>query len=237
MAASSRHLHGPKAFDKLNGRQRTALHDAARVALPATLAIQQVEERKVRGTSAAAACNSSRRQSRPGGAAPRGPARLRPARARRADQGRDRADPSHAVQPLTPGRAGMLQPGSEQAGGKGHADRRRLPLDTTPEDLRARRARLGRDQPEKLRHFRMVLDRGRFTQHRPAGGSAAGGILLARRRRADVPQLATARQTSRTGWSLYRDQLTMRKTGEGPTSSRRTAWRSTGGATSAGDAP
>ena len=33
-----------KAFDKLNGRQRTAVHYAARVALPATLALQQAEE-------------------------------------------------------------------------------------------------------------------------------------------------------------------------------------------------
>ena len=207
------------AFDKLNGRQRTALHDAARVALPATLAIRAGGgDRRCGEPLPPRRALRHGRQSRPGGAASRGPARLRPARARRADQGRDRADPSHAVPSgLHPGRAGMLQHRLAAARHRqGHADRRRLPRPHHAGGPARRGSLRGEVNPENYGSSKMVLDRGRVTQQQPAGDSAAGTYTVAGHT-VTLTFTRSAGGGARTrpgevwyfGWSLYRDQLTL----------------------------
>ena len=172
------------AFDGLSGRQRAALRDAARVALPATLAAEQASEQE----GAESLCRRGvhvrhGQQRRPGGAASRGAARLRPTRARRADQGRDRADPGHAL------RSGLPPPTRRRA--PTPARRSSAARKATPIDGVYRRAHdaggparggsvRGRGRPRELRQLRRWSSiAGASRNSSRQGDSAAGTYTVA----------------------------------------------------------
>ena len=85
---------------------------------------------------------------------------------------------------------------------------------TTPQDLRAIGTPEADIFPENYGEYKMVLNRGHFTQKQPLGGTAAGTYAV----NADTLTL-TFEETAGKGknkpgeqftfrWSLYRDQLT-----------------------------
>jgi TRAP-type C4-dicarboxylate transport system substrate-binding protein len=230
----------PEAFDRLSGRQRAAVRDAARAALPATLAAEQANEQEGaanlcrRGVTFVTAGNG------------------------------DLAALRRAVQPVydrlerdpkTKAAIGQIQAMRSAAAAAPDAPAcssaalpvtgRATPLDgvyvvhTTPEDLRAAGASEGEVVPENYGRTKMVLDRGRMTQQQPAGDTAAGTYTVA----GDMLTLTFTRSTggearTRPGeawefrWSLYRDQLTLaRVAGKvSPTPTLARPWRRIGDA-------
>ena len=207
------------AFDKLSGRQRTALHDAARVALPATLAIQQAEETEGAG-------NLCRRGVHFVTAGKADLAALRRAVQPVYDQLERDAQTKAAIEQIqamrsqaasTPDAPACSNTGSEQPGiGKATPIDGVYRVHTTPEDLRAAGASSGEVNPENYGSSKMVLDRGRVTQQQPAGDSAAGTytvaghtVTLTFTRSAGGPARTRPGEVWYFGWSRYRDQLTL----------------------------
>jgi TRAP-type transport system periplasmic protein len=207
-----------EAFDKLSGRQRAALRDAARAALPATLAAEQANEREGaaslcrRGVSFVTASNADlaalRRAVQP--------VYDRLQRDAKTKAAIEQIQAMRSEAPSTPDAPACSNTGSAQV------TRKATPIDgvyrvhTRPEDLRAAGASSGEVVPENYGSFEMVLDRGRFTQQQPEGNSAAGTYTVV----GDTVTLTFTRgsggeNTNRPGevfdfrWSLYRDQLTL----------------------------
>jgi TRAP-type C4-dicarboxylate transport system substrate-binding protein len=208
-----------KAFNGLSGRQRAALRDAARVALPATLMAEQASEKEGaaslcrRGVTFVTAGNADlvalRRAVQPVYDRLRRDAKTKAAI--------EQIQAMRSEAPPTPDAPACSNTGSAPVG-----TRPATPIDgvyrvhTTPEDLRAAGASSGEVVPENYGSFEMVLDRGRFTQQQPEGDSAAGTYTAV----GDTVTLTFTRGTggenkNRPGevfdfhWSLYRDQLTL----------------------------
>jgi TRAP-type C4-dicarboxylate transport system substrate-binding protein len=208
-----------KAFDKLNGRQRTALHDAARVALPATLAIQQAEETE---EGAGELCRRGVHFVTAGKA---DLAALRRAVQPVYDQLQRDAQTKAAIEQIQAMRSQVAStpdaPACSNTGSAPVGTRPATPIDgvyrvhTTPEDLRAAGASSGEVNPENYGSSKMVLDRGRVTLQQPAGDSAAGTytvaghtVTLTFTRGAGGPARTRPGEAWYFGWSRYRDQLT-----------------------------
>ena len=177
VAASHRHVHEPKAFDELNGRQRAALRDAARVALPATLAIQQAEEQRGAGNL----CRRGVTSSRPAKPTWRrcvarcSPSTTNSSATRRPRPRSSRSKPCGPKRPPPPTRRHAPTPARQQPGiGKATPIDGVYRVHTTPEDLRAAGASERRGQPRKLRQ----LEDGPRPRARHA--TTAGGRLRRR---------------------------------------------------------
>jgi TRAP-type C4-dicarboxylate transport system substrate-binding protein len=208
-----------KAFDGLNGRQRAALRDAARVALPATLAAEQANEkggavslcrRGVRFVTAGAADLAALRRA------------VQPVYDRLERHAQTKAA-IEDIQAMRSDAGAMLDaPSCSNPGSPQRATREVTPLDgiyrvhTTPADLRAVGATEGEVVPENYGSTEMVLDRGRTTLSQPQGDSAAGTYSVV----GDAVTLTFTRTSggrarTRPGevwdfrWSLYRGELTL----------------------------
>jgi TRAP-type C4-dicarboxylate transport system substrate-binding protein len=208
-----------KAFDGLNGRQRAALRDAARVALPATLAAAQASEKG----GAVSLCRRGVRFVTAGAA---DVAALRRAVQPVYDRLERHAQTKAAIEDIQAMRsdAGAIVdaptcsiPGSPQrATGKVTPVDGVYRLHTTPADVRAAGATEGEVIPENYGTWEMLLDRGRMTQQQPRGDFAAGTYTVV----GDTLTLTFTRTSggrakTRPGevwdfrWSLYRDMLTL----------------------------
>jgi TRAP-type C4-dicarboxylate transport system substrate-binding protein len=211
------------ASEKLSGQQRAALRDAARAALPATLAAEQADEKHGAAglcrhgvsfvTASSADLAALRRAMQPVYDQlehdPQTKAAIEEIRAMRSDAG-----------------AIVEAPTCSNPGSPPHATRKVTPIDgayrvhTTPADLRAVGATEGEVVPENYGTTMMVLDHGHFTQQQPQGDFAAGTYTVA----GDTLTLTFTRTSggenrNRPGevfdfrWSLYRDQLTLAPVG------------------------
>jgi hypothetical protein len=230
----------PEAFDRLSSRQRAAVRDAARAALPATLVAEQANEEE----GAAHLCRRGVTFVMAGNA--------------------DLAALHRAVQPVydrlerdaeTKNAIGQIQAMRSAAAAAPDAPAcssgalpvtgRATPIDgvyvvhTTPEDLHAAGASEGEVVRENYGSSKMVLDRGRMTQQQPEGDTAAGTYTVA----GDTLTLTFTRSTggearTRPGkvwdfrWSLYRDQLTLKRVAGkvSPTPTLAKPWRRVGNA-------
>jgi TRAP-type C4-dicarboxylate transport system substrate-binding protein len=207
-----------EAFNGLSGRQRAALRDAARVALPATLAAEQASEKE----GAASLCRRGVTFVTAGNAdlvALRRAVQPVYDRLQRDAQTKAAIEQIQAMRSqaaFTPDAPACSNTGSEQPGiGKATPIDGVYRVHTTPEDLRAAGASSGEVNPENYGSSKMVLDRGRVTQQQPAGDSAAGTYTVAGNT-VTMTYTRSAGGGARTrpgevwyfGWSRYRDQLT-----------------------------
>jgi TRAP-type C4-dicarboxylate transport system substrate-binding protein len=215
-----------EAFEKLSGKQRVALRHAARVALGATLAAEQADEKHGaeslcrHGVSFVTASNADlaalRRAVQP--------VYDRLQRDAKTKAAIDQIQATRSETASTPDAPTCSNPSSPQ-----RATRKVTPIDgvrpidgvyrvhTTPADLRAVGASEGEVVPENYGNTEMVLERGRITQQQPQGDSAAGTYTVV----GDTVTLTFTRTSggenkTRPGevwdfrWSLYRDQLTLK---------------------------
>jgi TRAP-type C4-dicarboxylate transport system substrate-binding protein len=208
-----------KAFNGLSGRQRAALRDAARAALPGTLAASQASEH-------AAAASLCRRGVTFVTASDADLAALRRAVQPVYDRLQRDAQTKAAIEQIESMRSETAAtpdaPTCSNTGSPQSAAREAPAIDgvyvvhTTAADLRAAGASEDEVVPENYGRTRMVLDRGRLTQQQPEGYSAAGTYTVV----GDKLTLTFTRSTggharTRPGevwdfrWSLYRDQLTL----------------------------
>lgn len=208
-----------EAFNGLSGRQRAALRDAARAALPATLTAEQANEQEGagslcrRGVTFVTASNANL-------------AALRRAVQPVYDQLERDAKTKAAIDQIRTMRsetaASPDAPTCSNTGSPQSPARIVTAIDgvyivhTTAADLRAAGASEDEVVPENYGRTRMVLDRGRLTQQQPKGYSAAGTYTVV----GDELTLTFTRSSAghartRPGevwdfrWSLYRDQLTL----------------------------
>jgi TRAP-type C4-dicarboxylate transport system substrate-binding protein len=207
-----------KAFAALSDTQRDALRAAARHAVPATIAYDRKEERE----ETAILC------------------RRKPTFLTASDS--DLAALRRAVRPVydslernTVTKSAIEQIRAMRSGASSSPDAPRCsittpatspggkttPIDgvyrvhTTPQDLRAIGTREGDINPENYGDFRLVLNRGHFTQQQRNGDTAAGTFTV----KGDTLTLTFEETTGGKGknrpgeqftfrWSLYRDQIT-----------------------------
>ena len=232
----------PDTFDGLSDEQQGALRDAARDALPATLAGQQ------RGDEEGAA-NLCRRGLKFVSATDSDLAALRRAVQPVYDRLERDAQTRTAIDEIEAMRSELASPPAAptctDTGSAQGAVRKTTAIDgvyrvhTTAADLRAAGAPDAEIIPENYGSYEIVLDRGRFSQGSPTGGFGEGTYAVA----GDKVTLtftrgARGRRTNRPGeqfefrWSLYRDQLTLEGI-EGkvsPIPLRAKPWRRTGNA-------
>jgi hypothetical protein len=206
-----------RTFDALSTPQRTALRDAARAALPATLARQQADEKE-------GAANLCRRGVKFVTAGDADLAELRRTVQPVYDRLERHAPTGAAIKQIQSMRSEAARPpdaptctssGEPQgAAGKVTPIDGRYHVHTTAKELLAAGSPDAR--PENYGTYEMTLDRGRFTQLQPMGYTAAGTYTVA----GDTVTLTYTSgswgpASSRPGevfdfrWSLYRDQLTL----------------------------
>ena len=208
------------AFEKLNGRQRTALHDAARVALPATLAIQQAEETE---EGAGELCRRGVHFVTAGKA---DLAALR--RAVQPVYDKLERDPltRSAIEQIQRMRSGAEAitdaPTCSNANSPANVKAEHTRIDgvyrvhTTAADLRAAGAPEGDIRPQNYGSYEIVLDRGHFMHEAGAHQSLEGTYAVVGDRITLTVTRAPTAPESRVGerfdfhWSLYRDQLTLK---------------------------
>lgn len=203
-------------FDALDARQRSALREAARAALPATLARLQADEKE-------GAANLCRRGVDFVTATAGDVAALRRSVQRVYDRlERDAATKAAIAQLLAMRSEAAAAPDAPTCpgpGGEADAAGRVTPIDgrytvrTTAKEL------LAAGSPDAPAYnygtFEMTLDRGRFTQRQPLGYTAVGTytvagdtVTLTYTSGAGGPGANRAGETFDYRWSLYRDQLT-----------------------------
>jgi TRAP-type transport system periplasmic protein len=242
----------PKVLRPLTGAQRKALADAVRVAGPATLAAARRDERH-------GAENICRRARTFVTATPDDVAALRRAVQPVYDTLNRNRGTRAAIARITAMRGDLAGAAEAEAPACGdssgaEATARPSPIDgvykvhTTPRDLRAAGAQDAEIIPENYGDYRMVLDRGRFTQRQPRGDSAEGTytvtgdtFTMTVTDAAGPPGVPRNQQGEQFTyrWSLFRDQLTFGPVpGEvSPAPFRARPWRRIGGAPRASTAP
>lgn len=218
----------PKAFDRLSGRQRSALRGAARAALSATLALEQTGDEEGsatlcrRGVTFVTASDADlvtlRRAVQPVYDRLERDARTKAAIARIRSLRSDAASPPDA--PVCAGSPSQ-PPASDAASPIDGVYRSNI---TRDELIHAPGYVSGEDQPGNVGRFRMELREGRF---RISGSSDAVDQDGAYSVNGDVLSFDWNGEGSFAyRWNLYRGALTLKRLGDGPTFFTVHPWRS-----------
>jgi TRAP-type C4-dicarboxylate transport system substrate-binding protein len=211
-----------KAFNSLSEQQRNALSSAAKAALPATLALEQNDQKS-------ATANLCRRGLKFVTASDADIAALRRAvqpvysRLERDAQTKAAIEQVRAMRQQSAATATTDEPTCAGAGSHTLAAGQATPIDgtyrlhTTANDLRAVGTPEADIIPANYGDFETVLNRGRFRQAQPLGEWVAGTyavsgstITLTDTQSSGGPASNRPGEVFTYKWSLYRDQLTLR---------------------------